>query len=95
MKFKNFALLFNLNLKFLGKLLNLTVFLILTFDDSFNWSKQLMMSDNNELPISNINGFTFGLELLRTILWMWRLSAFISIYLDSYNGISFLIRRFE
>ena len=54
-----------------------------TFGDSFNWSKQFMVSESNELPIFKIKGFTFGLELLRTTLCMCRLSAFISINLDS------------
>ena len=86
MKLKNLTFLFNPNLNFLAIILDASVFFIITFDDSFNWSKQLMVSDNNELPIFKINGFTFGLELLRTILWICRLSAFISINLDSYTG---------
>ena len=92
---KNFTFLFNPNLNFLGILLGTSVFFILTFGDSFNWSKQFIVSESNELPIFNTKGFTFGFELLRTTLCMWRLSAFISIYLDSYIGISFLIKRFE
>jgi len=95
MKLKNLTLLFNPNLKFLGILLVTSIFFILTFGDSFNWSKQFMVSESNELPIFRTKGFTFGLELLRTILCMWRLSAFISIYIDSYIGISFLTKRFE
>ena len=67
-KFKNLPLLFNPNITFLGILLDVQFFFILTFDDSFNWSKQLIVSDNNELLIFKISGFTFGLELLRTIL---------------------------
>ena len=92
---KNLAFLFNLKLNFFGILVGTSVFFILTFGDSFNWSKQFMVSESNELPIFKTKGFTFGLELLRTILCMWRLSASISINLDSYNGISFLIKRFE
>ena len=95
MKLKNLTLFFNLNLTFLGILIDKPAFFILTFDDSFNWSKQFMVSDNNELPIFKIKGFIFGLELFRTILCTWRLSAFISINLDSYTGSLFLIRRFE
>ena len=59
MKLKNLDLFFTPNLTFLGILLDKPVFLILTFDDSFNWSKQFIVSDNNELPIFKINGFTF------------------------------------
>ena len=91
MKLKNLPFLFNPNLNFLGMLVVISAFLILTFGDSFNWSKQFMVSESNELPIFKTKGFTFGLELFRTILCVWRLSAFISINLDSYIGISFLI----
>ena len=70
MRFENLALYFNPNFIFLEILLDKSLVFILTFDDSFNWSKQFMVSDNNELPIFKVNGFTFGLELLRTILWM-------------------------
>ena len=92
---KNLTLLFKPNLTFFVIVLEKPEFFIVTFDDSVNWSKQFIVSDNNELPIFKVNGFTFGLELLRTILWIWRLSAFISINLDLYIGISFLIKRFE
>ena len=95
MKLKNLTLLFNPNLTFLEILFDKLVLFILTFDDSFNWSKQFIVSVNNEFPIFKIYGFTFGLELFRTILCRWRLSAFISINLDSYIGISFFIKRFE
>ena len=91
---KNLTFLLNPNFNFLGILLVISVFFILTFGDSFNWSKQFIVSESNEFPIFKINGFTLGLELLRTILCKWRLSAFISINLDSYIGISFLIKRF-
>ena len=92
---KNLTFLFNPNFNFFGILVGVSVFFILTFGDSFNWSKQFMVSESNELPIFKTKGFTFALELLRTILCMWRLSAFISINLDSYIGISFLIKKFE
>jgi len=94
-KLKNLTFLFNPNLNFLGILVNISVFFIITFEDSFNWSKQFMVSESKEFPIFKINGFTFGLELLRTILCIWRFSAFMSINLDSYNGILFFIKRFE
>ena len=95
MKFKNLFLLIKPNLIFLEILLGTSVFFILTFGDSINWSKQFMVSESNELPIFKIKGFTFGLELLRTILCLCRLSAFISINLDSYNGISLFIKKFD
>ena len=69
MRFENLALLLNPNFIFLEILLDKLVVFIVTFDDSFNWSNQFMVSDNNELPIFKVKGFTFGLELLRTILW--------------------------
>ena len=68
---KNFiklTLFFSENLTCLGIFLNMPELFILIFDDSFNWSKQFMISDSNELPIFKINGCTSGLELLRTIL---------------------------
>ena len=68
MVLNNLALFFKLNVKFLVLLLGTSVFLILTFGDSFNWSKQFIVSESNELPIFRTNGFTFGLVLLRTIL---------------------------
>ena len=71
------------------------VIFIFTFGDSFNWSKQFMVSESNELPIFKTKGFTFGLELLRTKVCMWRWSAFISMNYDLYIGISLLIKRFE
>ena len=79
---KNLIFLFDPNLNFLGMLAVISLFFILTFGDSFNWSKQFMVSESNELPILKTNGFTFGLELLSTILCIRRLSAFISINLD-------------
>ena len=82
MKLKNLTLLFNPKLNFLGMLVGISVFFILTFGDSINWSKQFMVSESNELPIFRTKGFTFALELFRTILCLWRLSAFISINLD-------------
>ncbi len=60
MRFENLALLLNPNFILLEILLDKSVVFTLTFDDSFNWSKQLMVSDNNELPIFKVNGFTFG-----------------------------------
>ena len=95
MKLKNLTLFCNPNLTFLGILFGTSVVFNLTFGYSINWSKQFMVSESNELPIFKIKGFTFGLELFRTILCMWRLSAFISINLDSYIGVSFLIKKFE
>jgi len=80
---KKLSFLFNPNLNFLGMLVGISVFFIITFGDSFNWSKQFMVSESNVLPIFRTKGFTFALELLRTILCMWRLSAFMSINLDS------------
>ena len=68
MKLKNATLLNNANLTFLGIPLDIYILFVLTFDDSFNWSKQFMVSESNELPIFKNNGFTFFLELLRTIL---------------------------
>ena len=67
-KLNNLTLLFNPKLTFLGILLKILEFFILTFDDSFNWSKQFMVSDNNEFPIFILRGLTSGLELFRTIL---------------------------
>ena len=58
------TLLYNLNLEFIEIFFKKTDFLILTLDDSFNWSKQFMISDNKELLIFIINGLTSGLELL-------------------------------
>ena len=59
MRFEKWVLLFNPNFIFLEILLDKSLVFILTFDDSFNWSKQFMVSDNNELPIFKVNGFTF------------------------------------
>ena len=67
-KLINLTFLFNGKLTCLGILFKIGDFVILTFDDSFNWSKQFMISASNELPIFIISGLTFGLELLRTIL---------------------------
>ena len=44
-KLKNITLLFNLNLNFLGMFVGISVFFILTFGDSFNWSKQFIVSN--------------------------------------------------
>ena len=95
MKLKNLTLLFTPKSNFLGKLLKSEDFFIVTFDDSFYWSKQFTISDNNELPILILRGLTSGLELFRTTLFILRLSVFISINLELYNGISLLIRRLE
>ena len=65
---KNLAFLISPNLNFFGMLVGISVFFILTFGDSFNWSKQFIVSESNELPIFKTKGFTFGFELLRTIL---------------------------
>ena len=43
-KLKNLTFLFNPNLNFLGMLVGIPVFIILTFGDSFNWSKQFIVS---------------------------------------------------
>ena len=68
MKFKNLTLLIKPNLTFLGIVFKIRDFFILTFDDSYSLSKQLMVSDKDEFPIFIVNGLTSDLELLRTIL---------------------------
>ena len=42
-----------------------SIFISLKF---FNWSKQLIMSENSAYPILNLRGFTSGLVLLSIIL---------------------------
>tara|TARA_A100001035_G_C27623033_1_gene426334 strand:+ start:531 stop:758 length:228 start_codon:yes stop_codon:yes gene_type:complete len=69
-KLKNLALFPKANLTFLKLLLVTKDFLNLIFGDSFNWSKQFIISESKELPIFRIRGLTSGLELLRTILCM-------------------------
>ena len=42
--------------------------LIFIFLKFFNWSKQLIISENSAYPIFNLRGSTLGLVLLRVIL---------------------------
>ena len=42
-----------------------SIFISLKF---FNWSKQLIMSENSAYPIFNLRGFTLGLVLLRVTI---------------------------
>ena len=46
-KLKNLTFLFNPNFNVFGILVVVYIFFILTFGDSFNWSKQFMVSESN------------------------------------------------
>ena len=66
---KNLTLMLGMDLKFFGWRSKMADFFIITFDDSFNWSKQFIVSDNNALPILIVSGLTLDLELLRSLLY--------------------------